>query len=657
MVGRSSSGSSASRGRTIAVEIVPFLLILLLIWAKVSYFNYPPRSWIENDWYPWYQAEAIDAAIGSLAALLILFSPLLLLRPGTRYIILCLLDLVMSLIVFGDVLHFRFYGDIMSASAASGAWQVALVWRSIVALLEPVDVLLFADIAVALALLPWYRRQTRSSSVGNSPTRRIVATTLFAAGCVLVFLYPVRIVRADTSYVFRYKYFRFFGARKIGLINYHLYEGGQLVEHAIYVRSPEAARERKQALSLVASWRPAATARSPLFGVARGKNLIVIMVESLQLFPVELEIDGHEVMPNMKAFAEKSLYFDRFFSQSADGTTSDGEFTSLQSLYPLQAGSVQTTYPTNTYRGIPRILAEHGYATMSAHAYYGDLFNMRIVHPRLGFQKSFFRETYAPGENIGLGLADVEFFRQTVPRMRQQHKPFMAFLITLSTHHDWKLPKEIPRMNVGNLEGTLVGNYVQSMNHFDAGFGELLDSLRSDGLLDQSVVVIYGDHKGRFGKSEDDGRAYLAKLLTRHAQWAPPDSGFDYRYWEAQNQLPLIIHLPHDAYAERRSVTAGHLDIAPTVLHLLGIDNSNMMAFGSDLTRGADEFVVFRNGSFVYGDTLCVTLDASARTAKCRNTRSGGVLEPARFERLFVDARRRLAASDVIISGNLIPQR
>jgi lipoteichoic acid synthase len=362
-------------------------------------------------------------------------------------------------------------------------------------------------------------------------------------------------------------------------------------------------------------------------------------------------------MPYMTALARRSLYFDRFYGQTAEGTTSDGEFTTLQSLYPLPAGSVQSSYPANNYRGIPRILSERGYATMSAHGYFGDLWNMRTVHPRLGFQKSFFREDYVQRETLGLGLADVEFFRQTAPRLERERRPFMAFLITLSTHHDWALPRKYKKLIVGNLERTLVGNYLQSMNHFDTGFGELLDSLKRDGLLDQSVLVIFGDHKGQFGKGEAEGRAALAELMTKHAGWARPDSGFDYRYWLAQNQIPLIIHLPNDEAAGTRSVTSGNLDIAPTVLNLLGIQDHDMVTLGRDLTQGKDEFVVFRNGSFVYGDTLCVTPNSSIRNAKCRDTRTGARLDPASLASRFDQARDRLSVSDAIIEGNLIPKR
>ncbi|HUQ21270.1 MAG TPA: LTA synthase family protein [Gemmatimonadaceae bacterium] len=644
------------RPLSIWLQITPIFLAFVFSWAKLSYFNLPPKTQLENDWYDWGKEEAIRAVIGNAATLAILYAPLCLLSARKRYIGALILDTLITLIVLADMIHFRFYGDIISLAAAGSAWQIALIWRSIVALLSPGDVLLFVDILLGVVLLRPYGRVARSRRTERLRWRAASATALGIAGCFAV-LVPIRIVRADTDSVFQYRYFRFFGARKIGLLNYHFFEAGEDLKRTFETATPEERRRERAALAYVARWHDTAMTRSPLYGVARGKNLIIVMVESLHKFPLGLEIDGTAVMPNMTSFASRSLYFDRFFSQSADGTTSDGEFTSLQSLYPLPAGSVQAQFPTNNYRGVPRILADHGYATMSAHAFFGDLFNMRTVHPRLGFQRSFFKEDYKLNDVIGLGLSDVEFFRQTLPRLKGEPRPFMAYMITLSTHHPWKPAENYEGMDVGKLKGSFLGQYIQSMHRFDAGFGEFIDSLQKTGLLDQSVVVVYGDHKADLGRTDERAREALGRLFGSRPGWTPPDSGFDYRYWQLMNQLPLIIHLPGDRDARQISTTAGHLDIAPTVLNLLGIGDSNMTTFGRDVSGGVEDFVVLRNGSFAYGDTVCVTPNASAALAKCNNSRTGERLEPAKYEARFAEARARLSASDLIIQRNLIPTK
>ena len=632
------------------------MLFVGLMWAKLSLFNRQPDPNGATEWYTWSWQQAALADISSLASLLILTAPLMLLAPARRFVAFWLADLTVTLIVLADVLHFRFYGDIASLSSASAAWQLPLIWRNVAAVLRPRDLLAFSDLAVVA--LVWLRIQRALRSEPPEPRwfRRAVAGCVFGSGCLLAIV-PIRIIRKDTDAVFQRTMFRFFGARRIGLLTWHLYEGRRLLDRALFARQAFTTAEREHALTFVAGWRPTATERSPLFGVARGKNLIIIMVESLHGFPMGLKIGDRDVMPNLTAFANRSLYFSNFYGQTAEGNTSDGEFTSLQSLYPLAAGSVQSRFPTNTYRGLPAILAERSYATMSAHGYFGDLWNMRTVHPRLGFQRSFFREDYTQTEAVGMGLPDGEFFNQTLPRLEREPQPFMAFLITLSTHNDWNLPEKYQTFAIPGLTGAVLGEYLQSLHYFDTVLGEFIGQLERDGLLDRSVVAIYGDHRAHFGAGDASNQAELAKLFTRYSRWAPPDTGLDVRYWQAAHRLPLIIHLPHDEAAGPRPVTGGHLDIAPTLLNLLGIENSDMVTLGRDLTRGVDEFVVFRNGSFVQGDTLCVTLDASVTTARCRNTRTGDRLDPAGFATRFDQARERLHASDVLIEANLIPKR
>ena len=106
-----------------------------------------------------------------------------------------------------------------------------------------------------------------------------------------------------------------------------------------------------------------------------------------------------------------------------------------------------------------------------------------------------------------------------------------------------------------------------------------------------------------------------------------------------------------------RTVSAGHLDIAPTVLNLVGIKDHRMVTLGRDLTQGKDKLVVMRNGSFVLGDTVCVTPSAEIAREECRTLTTNAPLPTARFEPHFAEARKRLETSDLILTGDLIPPR
>jgi hypothetical protein len=105
--------------------------------------------------------------------------------------------------------------------------------------------------------------------------------------------------------------------------------------------------------------------------------------------------------------------------------------------------------------------------------------------------------------------------------------------------------------------------------------------------------------------------------MTNYAHYPERARGFDCRYWEVEKRLPLLIHLPGDAAAGVRSDSAGHLDIAPTVLSL--------------------------------------PPSATIPSTQCRNLRTGEALVPAEMGERLREARVRLEMSDIILAGDLIP--
>ena len=197
---------------------------------------------------------------------------------------------------------------------------------------------------------------------------------------------------------------------------------------------------------------------SPLFGAARGANVILISAESLQAFPIGLVVEGQSVAPRLEAFARDCLYFTNYHEKTYLGTTSDAQFGVLQSMYPQRVGFVAMDYADRDFRTRPTILAEQGYQTLAAVAAPGEFWNAEKLHPRYGIQRSYFEDEYPLTEFIGPGLSDLAFFGQTVPRLESQPEPFMAELFTSSNHHPFDLPARYRTLNVGRLEGTLLGD-------------------------------------------------------------------------------------------------------------------------------------------------------------------------------------------------------
>ena len=132
------------------------------------------------------------------------------------------------------------------------------------------------------------------------------------------------------------------------------------------------------------------------------------------------------------------------------------------------------------------------------------------MHPPTAFSERLFEPDFQMTEQIGWGLNDHDFLQQMVPRLEQQRRPFAAWLITLSLHHPFEsFPDAHKVLKLGALEGTSFGNYLHTMRFFDTALEEFKASLARDGLLDSSVLVVFGDHDAGFcarrGAGADDG--------------------------------------------------------------------------------------------------------------------------------------------------------
>ena len=546
-----------------------------------------------------------------LASLLVMFPRL------ARVAVLGVVNVVVASAALADAVHVRVFGNAVALAEVAYAHQLLTVLSSVRRLLQPIDALYYVDVLTALVVSPLYVRACRRVP-SLPPAQRIgVAAVLLGTGTVSVVPLAKTAGRDATIY--------------------QAVRDRLSLEPAAEVIGPP---QREKVLAFLRERRVRNGERPPLFGAARGKNVIVISAESLSAYPLGLEVEGQAIMPRLSTFARESLSFTAFYDQTAGGGTSDGEFITLHSLHPVRSGAVALLNPRTEFRGLPAILAARGYTTLSACGAAADFWSMQTTHRRLGFQKSYFADSFQMTERINGWLADGPFFDQVVPRLTTERAPFMAFLLTSSNHHPFVLPAPHRRLKLGRLEGTDLGDYLHSVHYLDEAFGQFVDRLRATGLLDESVVVVYGDHKGYLADERQ-----LATLLGLPSS-RPED------LWLERKRVPLVVRLPRGSHAGQRAEAAGHLDIAPTILSLLGIAEDGVM-LGRDLTRRADSLVVFRDGSFADGQHHLVRLGLRS---SCFESKTGQTVDCDPFEPKRVRSLDQLQTSDFIIKGNLIPE-
>lgn len=631
---------SESRSSPIAAWLAEFLPLVWVAGFALYEFTEIHRN-IAMTWH--WSEDAASAGdldpmtlVATTALILLMAAPLLLLPRGWRYGVLLLLSVVCSVVVIVDTLHANYFSVLPSVAAEIEVRQLLSITRSISDLFSPLYVFFFLDSLAMLLLWPSYRRLSRQLAPWRPGRRRGAALVCLLVGLALT-VPPALRLRGSQALASADK-LRQFGAT-LGVLPYHAIDLAALALPRPALSEADY-RAVKATLDAARAGREAAV--SPLRGAARGANLILISAESVMGFLVGLKVGGELVMPRLTAFAEESLYYPNFHEQCWLGNTSDAEFLVLQSLYPLPLQPVATTAYDRAYFALPHLLAKAGYATVAASGEESWMWNMHRMHPALGFARGFYKPDYKQGEEIYNWITDKDFFEQSVDKLAGLPEPFMAYLVSSSNHHPFDIPAKYRTFKVGALEGSLLGNYLQAANYFDRAFGALIDRLKAKGLLESSVIAIYGDNRAYLRPDRDR----LLALLGH------PEGSLLHRL-RARKLLLFAVRLPGGAHAGRRETYAGQIDVAPTLLSLLGLDSGAAPMLGRDLTAPGAPMVGFRDGSLADGRVYLINRPGQVGNAHCLDAVTGENVDCGPYAGERAALARQLDASDKVIELDL----
>jgi phosphoglycerol transferase MdoB-like AlkP superfamily enzyme len=322
-------------------------------------------------------------------------------------------------------------------------------------------------------------------------------------------------------------------------------------------------------------------------GIFKGKNLLVIQVESLENFVIGKSVNGQEITPNLNKLLNNSLYFSNYNEEVNEGTTSDAELMTNTSIYPVRTGSTFFRYADNTYyNSMPKILQRQGYFTQAIHPDEGSYWNWMPALKSIGFQNCIDASRFNIDETIGLGLSDASFLRQAAPIIKKNKQPYYNFMITLTSHSPFDLPNKDRELKLSQgLDTSHLGGYLQSVHYTDKQIGIFLDNLRRSGDLDNTVVVIYGDHCGIHKYYQDE---------------VPTTKGVQDWMIDNHKQIPLIIY-NNGLQKQEIKTTGGQIDLMPTLLYLMGIDSKEYenTAMGRNLLKTNESYAVWSDGQYV----------------------------------------------------------
>ena len=356
--------------------------------------------------------------------------------------------------------------------------------------------------------------------------------------------------------------------------------------------------------------------------ILKGRNVIAIHAESIQNFTLHTTFNGEEVTPNLNRLASEGLYFSNFYAQESVGTSSDSEFTLSTSLMPASSGTVFVSYWDREYETLQKLLKKQGYYTFSMHGNNCSFWNRNNAHKSLGYEKFYcYNKDFNIDETIGLGLSDKSFFRQAsekIKKISDEHTNFMGTLIMLTnhtpfsdieSHSDYEVTYKYKKTNEETgqeeevtapyMEGTKLGNYFKSVHYADEAIGQLIDELDQNGVLDNTVIVIYGDHDAKLKKSEFK-RFYNYDPETDSVldKDDPNYKEVDYYQYELNRKVPFIIWSKDNKdKAKETKKIMGMYDVMPTLGNMFGFKSK--YALGHDIFSIDENVVFFPDGNWL----------------------------------------------------------
>lgn len=498
------------------------------------------------------------------------------------------LNLLFSLLILGDMWYYRSNSVFLNYHMFSMTSNLENLGSSIISMLRVVDILFFIDIIV----LAYFNVKNRKSF--KEVKRNILGgITLILVSLSFLFYLHIKIDKLDGGFQYQFLFRTSWSPNQtmgnLTPIGYHIYDAFDFYEQSKpYVFEKDELESTKEVLKSLKEDLP----DNEYAGLMKGKNLIVIQWESLETSVINQSINGQEITPTLNKILSNSLYFNNFYEQTYSGTSSDAELLTNTSVFPVREGATFFRYPTNTYENsLPNIFKRMGYSTLASHPDKGSYWNWLIALKSMGYDECLDSSDYDTSEKINLGVSDKSYLNQFVDKVKELESPFMAYTITLTSHTPFDLPKDEIYLNVPeNLKGSKLGGYYECINYTDKYIGELLKRLDKEGILDNTVVVIYGDHEGVHKFYDDEVSAMK-----------------DLEPWMKKNnkKVPFIIY-NKNLEGQTFSKAGGQVDLLPTVSYLFGAskdDYNSLLTLGKNLLNTNMDYALLSNHDLV-GDNL-----------------------------------------------------
>ena len=329
------------------------------------------------------------------------------------------------------------------------------------------------------------------------------------------------------------------------------------------------------------------TDKNDYTGMFKDKNLIVIMMESANDIFI-----NQEYYPNFYKLYSEGWSWDNNYSPRNSCATMNNEFSGMTSLYSIYNTCTASKYKNNSYfESIFNLFNKQNYVTFSSHDYTEAYYPRSTIHKNMGSGE------YYGVQKLGISYSneyknwanDDEFMEavlKIIDKKTSNKEHFMTWLTTVSSHQPYSVDSiqgdKYYNMTKDTGYPSDVRKYMSKLKILDDGLGVLLKGLEDRGILDDTVIVLYGDHYP-YGISKE----HLNEVL-------------EYDTEEDMNaeQVPFVIY-NSTVEAKKFDQYTFYLNILPTLANLFDLDYDPRYYLGTDLfSNDAESLTVFADGSW-----------------------------------------------------------
>ena len=558
--------------------------------------------------------------------------------------------LLLFIWLISNSIYYREFTDFVTVNTMLASSKVSAgLGAAALELFRPWDVIYILDFPILAFFFfkKWIRMDNRPFNKRASFAVTSLSAMLFSANLFLAEIdRPELLTRGFSNY---------YVVRALGLPAFLGYSANQT-----YAANKERSKASEEDLKPVEEYiqQHYAKPNPEYFGMAKGRNVIYIHLESFQQFLIDykLKVDDkeYEVTPFLNSLyhSKETFSFSNVFNQVKAGKTSDAETMIETGLFGLNQGSFMVNYGgTNTQQAAPFILSKNGYNSSAVfHGNAGSFWNRNTAYKQWGYNY-FFDASYFTKQNSSnsfqYGLNDKYMLKDSIKYLERLQQPFYTKFITVSNHYPYttSLSGDDLGFPLAKTQDETINGYFATANYLDSSIKAFFDYLKESGLYKNSIIVLYGDH---YGISNSRNPA-LAPLLGKNSEtWSSYDNAMLQR-------VPYMVVIPGMDKGGIIDTYGGEIDMLPTLEHLLGIESNKFLQVGQDmLSPEHDQIVAFRSANYF------VTPEYTSYSGRTYYTKTGEeITNPdektkEELDKIREAANLQLKISDSIQTGDLL---